>query len=150
MIITKEFLLENIKQAITLCNECIKTYADVFSWHSRHANHHLSFIPFYKDYGIWQGLLEQTPIFINDNDSIDNQLKTYTDELQKGIDLYNRAANALNEDEISNVFEKGPAEFFIKCGKLEAQIQLIRQLEKILGEPVLPDKTSELALKQKH
>ena len=148
MTINKELLLENIKQTIKLCNDCIKTYVDVFSWHSRHANHHLSFMAFYKDYGMWLGQLEQTPIFVNDHDSIDDQLKAYSDVLQKGINLYVRATNALSEDEVTNAFEKGPADFFTKCGKLEAQIELVKKLAQLLNEPLLLANNKEVVSKK--
>lgn len=150
MIITKEFLLKNLKEAIQLGDECLKTYVQVFSWHSRHANHHLSFIAFYKDYGKWQSAIENLPIFVNETDSIDNQIKLNTELCMQEVNLYQRAFNALNEDEVSNAFEKGPADLFVKCGKFEAKLELIKKLEKSLNLPLLPIPNDEITNSQKH
>ena len=150
MEITKELLLKNLKDAISLGDECLKTYVQVFNWHSRHANDHISFAPFYKDYGKWQSSLEELSIFVSNDDSIDDQIKVYADLCQQGINLYNRALNALSEDEVTNAFEKGPADLFVKCGKFEGKIDMIIKLEKSLKMPLLLTSNNEDANNQKH
>ncbi|MBO7084937.1 hypothetical protein J6W20_03365 [bacterium] len=66
------------------------------------------------------------------------------------VNLYQRAFNALNEDEVSNAFEKGPADLFVKCGKFEAKLELIKKLEKSLNLPLLPIPNDEITNSQKH
>lgn len=150
MTVTKELLLKNLKETIQLCDECLKTFVQVFNWHSRHANHHLSFIPFYKDYGKWQAAIEELPLFVSINDPIDNQIKANTELCMQGMNLYQRALNALSEEEVTNAFEKGPADLFVKCGKFEGKIELVRKLEKALNIALLPTSNNEVINNQKH
>ena len=51
---------------------------------------------------------------------------------------------------MTNAFEKGPADLFVKCGKFEGKIDLIIKLEKSLKMPLLLTSNNENANNQKH